>query len=152
MQSFLPYPDYAKSASVLDRSRLGKQRVENLQIMQALVGDSRWACHPAVKMWAGYEQSLMEYQLAICTEWTKVRGYQDTCLGKTLEIAEMSLTDLFSGEIQQPYWLGSLDFHLSHQSNLIRKRPDIYGPLWPDVPNDLPYVWPTRGEHLSILL
>lgn len=28
MQTFLPYPDFVESASVLDRQRLGKQRVE----------------------------------------------------------------------------------------------------------------------------
>jgi len=28
MQTFLPYPDFARSAAVLDRQRLGKQRLE----------------------------------------------------------------------------------------------------------------------------
>ena len=37
MQTFLPYADYAASAKVLDRMRLGKQRVETLQILQTLV-------------------------------------------------------------------------------------------------------------------
>ena len=36
MQTFLPYPDFAESAKVLDNKRLGKQRVECLQIMKAL--------------------------------------------------------------------------------------------------------------------
>ena len=34
MQTFLPYPDFARSAAVLDRQRLGKQRVEVLQILK----------------------------------------------------------------------------------------------------------------------
>jgi hypothetical protein len=38
LQTFLPYPDFAESAAVLDRMRLGKQRVETLQIAQALWG------------------------------------------------------------------------------------------------------------------
>lgn len=38
MQTFLPYADFKKSAQVLDGMRLGKQRVETLQIMQALLG------------------------------------------------------------------------------------------------------------------
>ena len=38
MQTFLPHPNFAASAHVLDRQRLGKQRVENLQIMSALLG------------------------------------------------------------------------------------------------------------------
>lgn len=36
MQTFLPYPSGVKSARVLDRQRLGKQRVECLQILAAL--------------------------------------------------------------------------------------------------------------------
>jgi len=35
MQTFLPYADFARCAEVLDPRRLGKQRVEALQIMRA---------------------------------------------------------------------------------------------------------------------
>lgn len=38
--------------------------------------------------------------------------------------------------------LGNNAFHLSHRSNLIRKLPSHYGPLWPNVPDNLPYIWP----------
>ena len=37
MQTFLPYPDFAASAAALDDRRLGKQRVEALQVLRALV-------------------------------------------------------------------------------------------------------------------
>ena len=33
MQTFLPYADFAQSAKVLDMKRLGKQRVEVLQLL-----------------------------------------------------------------------------------------------------------------------
>ena len=36
MQTFLPYPAFDLSAQVLDRQRLGKQRVETLQVLKAL--------------------------------------------------------------------------------------------------------------------
>lgn len=36
MQTFLPYPDFRQSAKVLDRARLGKQRVECLQLARAI--------------------------------------------------------------------------------------------------------------------
>ena len=36
MQTFLPYPDFAESAAVLDSKRLGKQRVEALQVLRAV--------------------------------------------------------------------------------------------------------------------
>lgn len=37
MQTFLPYADFRRCAEILDDKRLGKQRVETLQIMQVLV-------------------------------------------------------------------------------------------------------------------
>ncbi|TMR24154.1 hypothetical protein ETD86_05390 [Nonomuraea turkmeniaca] len=59
MQTFLPYPDFAASAAVLDPLRLDKQRVEALQILRALtVSEYGWRHHPVVKMWAGYEAAL----------------------------------------------------------------------------------------------
>ena len=42
MQTFLPYSNYPASARVLDNKRLGKQRVEVLQILKALAGESKF--------------------------------------------------------------------------------------------------------------
>ena len=59
MQTFLPYPDFQKTAQCLDNKRLGKQRVEARQIISTLEGKSNgWRNHPAVKMWKGYEDCL----------------------------------------------------------------------------------------------
>lgn len=141
MQTFLPHADFNESARVLDRQRLGKQRVETLQIMTALLTGKGWVNHPATKMWRGHEASLLRYQVCVCQEWTD-RGYRDTCWGKTLDLAlEHHIAPRFDDD---PPWLGDEDLHLSHRSNLIRKKPEHYGELWPDVPADLPYVWPTR--------
>ncbi len=145
MQTFLPYANFAESARVLDMRRLGKQRVETLQILQALDRSrhpSTWRNHPAVRMWRGHEAALVTYGRAICTEWRQ-RGYRDTCLDK---INDLFLTadydDTRNSFYEDPSWLDDETFHLAHRSNLIRKLPEHYGPLWPDVPNDLPYVWP----------
>lgn len=55
MQTFLPYSDFRRTARVLDVRRLGKQRVETLQILRALTFDDYgWRNHPAVTMWVGY--------------------------------------------------------------------------------------------------
>ena len=43
-------------------------------------------------------------------------------------------------------WLGDPAVHRSHQSALVRKDPDHYRPLFPDVPDDLPYVWPASDR------
>ena len=52
VQTFLPVPDLRASARALDSKRLGKQRIETLQIMRALtVPGYGWQHHPAVRMW-----------------------------------------------------------------------------------------------------
>lgn len=137
MQTFLPYPSFTQSAKCLDRQRLGKQRVEVLQILKTLRDGSRWENHPAVRMWRDFELTLIDYGTAVCIEWL-TRGYRDTCADKIAAFVD----DFVIGRRYTPHWLGDEDFHLSHRSNLIRKLPEHYGTLWPDVPDDLPYVWP----------
>lgn len=133
MQTFLPYPSFTESASCLDMRRLGKQRVEAKQILMALTGlSSGWANHPCTKMWRGYEGALIEYTAQICVEWRR-RGYRDSILD-WLDLLDVT-------PCRAPTWLTE-DFCLAHKSNLIRKMPEYYGKLWPDVPDNLPYVWP----------
>ena len=45
---------------------------------------------------------------------------------------------------QLPPWLGDPDFHRSHRSALVRKDAGHYRELFPEVPDDLDYVWPVR--------
>jgi hypothetical protein len=79
MQTFLPYPDFRATALALDRRRLGKQRVEALQVLRGLVVPGYgWRRHPAVKMWLGYEEALVRYGLEVCRVWRE-QGHQDTC-------------------------------------------------------------------------
>jgi len=138
MQTFLPYSSYEKSAQVLDMRRLGKQRVETLQILNALTDPNYgWQSHPAVNMWRGYEYELIEYGIAICNEWI-ARGYKDTCLGKIAE----KIDNISEDNVEFPPWIGSIDLHRSHQSNLLRKDPVYYNQFFENVPDDLEYVWP----------
>jgi hypothetical protein len=136
MQTFLPYPEFDKSAKVLDRLRLGKQRVECLQIVEALAVGHGWIHHPAVKMWQGFDNALIYYGFAICDEWIG-RGYKDTVREK-LEFR------LMPGPIVMPPWIGDSRFHLSHQSNLLRKDLVYYGKYAWTVDQYLPYWWPTQ--------
>lgn len=138
MQTFLPYPSAVRSAACLDRQRLGKQRVEALQILRTLQGSSSgWAHHQAVKMWRGCEHALAIYGWAVCDEWLR-RGYRDSCRWEF--VAAMRGMD--PEQVVAPSWIGDEAFHRSHQSNLVRKLPGHYGQLFPGVPDDLPYVWP----------
>jgi len=134
MQTFLPDPDFARSAQVLDRQRLGKQRVEVLQLLKALRDGGAWSNHPAARMWRGHEGVLAIYGLTVCDEWIS-RGYQDTCRAKIDSHYTV-------GVHSPPDWLGDADFHAAHRSNLLRKKPEWYGQFgWTEGP-DLPYVWP----------
>jgi hypothetical protein len=141
MQTFLPYESFSASATVLDRQRLGKQRVENLQILKALLDpEYGWQNHPAVKMWRGYESALIEYQRAICAKWTN-RGYRDSCLEKSLALG-------ITGDVVLPPWLGNEQLHLSHRSNLLRKDPGFYGPKFENsLRQDVEYYWPTEEGY-----
>jgi len=147
MQTFLPYTDLHKSVAVLDRQRLGKQRVETYQILKALLTTQGlhggWARHPASRMWEGYELALLKYQEETCKEWVDVRGYKDTCWLKSYNLFNNEDKEKYAaGDYVFPSWFGSEDFHKAHQSNLVRKAPEIYGSLFPDVEDDLPYIWP----------
>jgi hypothetical protein len=149
MQTFLPYADFDESARALDNRRLGKQRVEALQIVRALTRETYgWKHHPVVKMWAGREEALASYALAMCGEWRR-RGFADT-------VAETVRTDVaaagvgtvrdqpeLAAEGLLPAWLGDESLHLSHRAALVRKEPEHYAELFPDVVDDqIPYVWP----------
>jgi hypothetical protein len=151
MQTFLPYPDFAESAAVLDSKRLGKQRVEALQVLRALTRESYgWKSHPAVLMWAGYEEALVTYALAMCHEWRR-RGHRDTVATTIVEdlrtgcgIDQVRDQDGLRAAGRLPPWLGDEELHRSHRSALVRKDPGHYRALFADVPDDLPYVWPVR--------
>lgn len=140
MQTFMPHASFVRSAKALDDKRLGKQRVEAYQIMKALADtDYGWQKHPAVQMWRGYEDALVEYGATCCMVWI-LRGHKDTLLAR---FAERS----WPRPYRTPPWFGDPEFHRSHQSNLIRKDAAHYEPQFPGVPDDLPYVWPANDEY-----
>jgi hypothetical protein len=149
VQTFLPYPGFRASAAALDPKRLGKQRVETIQVLRALTRPVYgWKHHPAVKMWRGYEEALTRYGLDMCAVWSE-SGRADTCA--TTLVADLATgTDRTTVRTQEqlaaagelPPWLGDPEVHRSHRSALLRKDPGYYRPVFPDVPDDLPYVWP----------
>jgi hypothetical protein len=134
MQTFLPYPNFRQSMSVLDYRRLGKQRVEAYQILRALEGKSKgWTNHPATRMWRGYEPALVHYMQCAIDEWT-ARGYNNT----------MAVTTV--GPLILPPWVGDDSIHSSHRSNLIRKDPVHYGSFGWSEDSSIPYYWPGADQ------
>jgi hypothetical protein len=152
MQTFLPYADFRRCAAVLDERRLGKQRVEVLQILRAGARTTGgWVNHPAVLMWRGHAEALTRYGLDISARWCSL-GHADTCVTKITD----DFRALYGGSTVRtqrelrlagvlPAWLGHRPLHRSHQSALVRKDPEHYRQFFPNVPDDLPYVWPVRA-------
>ena len=148
MQTFLPHPDFEESARALDPKRLGKQRVECIQVIRGLtVPGYGWRHHPAVKMWKGHEEALGRYSITCCEVWVEL-GFADTCAATIMtDLGAAGVTAVRTqAELARagalPAWLGDEEFHRSHRSSLMRKDPAFYRPRFPGVPDDLPYVWP----------
>ena len=136
MQTFLPYKSFEKSAKVLDWRRLGKQRVEGMQIIKAITGEKRldgkpykgWINHPASVMWKPYPEALKHYTNIMITEWMR-RGYNNN----------MKFYDV--NNMVKPHWIGKEEFHSSHRANLLRKDREYYSQFnWKENPEN-PYVW-----------
>ncbi|HEX2075238.1 MAG TPA: MSMEG_6728 family protein [Geodermatophilus sp.] len=153
MQTFLPVADFEQSARLLDSPRLGKQRVETLQVLRALeLPDYGWTSHPVVRMWRGRTPALVVYGLAMVRVWRE-RGFADSTQTLIAEFAPEAV-GAGQGELARagllPSWVGDEAVHRSHRSNLLAKEPDFYRPrftpLFGPEPEDLPYVWPDPDD------
>jgi hypothetical protein len=143
LQTFVPLADFHESAKCLDNRRLGKQRVEVLQILNAITSGSGrgWINHPATAMWRENIAGLSAYGVAICDEWI-ARGYKDTCREKIMAVVEPDSDDL-------PIWWGDSRVHASHRANLLRKMPEHYSEFDWDEDPEMPYFWPTKEGILQ---
>lgn len=138
MQTFLPYPNFRHSIFCLDNKRLGKQRVEAMQLINALErGGGAWFNHPACQMWKDHVGALKVYMNECILEWTR-RGFKNT------------MNIVYPGSFYTyPLWFGDPDFHASHRSNLLRKDPVHYGKFGWTEPDNLPYIWPVRKNEAA---
>lgn len=141
MQTFLPYPNFDDSVACLDTRRLGKQRSEALVIFKTLRGDyDKWARHPAVRMWRGFERALALYYNATLAEWL-ARGHSSRMTFLPFSVWRAFSFSQHPGFILPP-WLGDEAFHASHRAALLAKDPDWYGQYsWTETPK-IEYVWP----------
>lgn len=131
MQTFVPCSTFKRCAEVLDYRRLGKQRIEALQIENALIHGGGWASHPAVLMWDGFIPALRQYRRAIILEWI-ARGYRNT-----MDIPRATRCTMPN------WWNGSI--HRSHRAALLYKDFHHYSRYWVIQP-ELDYYWPISSR------
>ena len=142
MQTYLPFTDFTWSARCLDMETLDQQRVDTYQIMRALLRGHGDVNHPAALMWQGHERALLAYQQAMCHEWSTVRKKDDATWDMTRRVFLEHIPNPMAKPLIPPSWLGNVDFHISHQSNLLRKDETHYRPWFLGIRNDHIYVWP----------
>ena len=90
----------------------------------------------------------------MCDVWVE-RGFGDTCAATiTEDLATVGITPIRSeDELREadavPPWDVDGDPVLeSHRSALVRKDPELYGPLFPEADPAVPYVWPVRAPNV----
>lgn len=145
VNTFLPYPNFEQSIQSLDDKRLGKQRTECKQIINALEKYKNegivagYLRHPATLMWYGYENALKYYHNLCIYEWVN-RGKNNT-----MEYIE-------HGEVEYPWFIGWELFHMSHQASLLRKDQHHYSQYF--TPSEFysqrGYIWPSHHSPETI--
>lgn len=147
MQTFLPDPDFTRSAQMLDSKRVWKQVLEAKTIVHILEGTAPpkqrkdgmlyvpWEQHPATVMWKGYERALSAYYNAMLHEALYIRGIRTTLAPAPVQ-----------HEFQMPPWLGHPLLHASHRSNLLRKDWAYYSQFGWTESTDWPYAWPVLSS------
>lgn len=161
MQTFLPEPDFLLTSKTLDKKRLFKQVVEARQILtlldekihktedgfvliyEFLKKSKQHKNHPVLKMWRNHIDFLKLYHDFMLYECLQ-RGIKTAPYflidGRYESLCELFAAHLYAKNI--PSWFGNKKFHDSHKSNLVRKLPEHYRKFYPDIIDDLPYIWP----------
>ena len=153
MMTFIVVGDFILNAQLLDGMRLGKQRVEAMQILNILIAKLKsqlpvgtkqaWVNHPIVKAWEGYIPALQYYTNCIILEFIKRGGDNNMEL---YNIAE---------PIVYPWWTQWERLQHSHRAMLLRKNPFFYsskfrahdeyhlhGYIWPHLITNENYNYP----------
>lgn len=147
MQTFLISSSFWQTAECLDKKRLGKQRVEGLQILKAIRDPNYgWQNHPAVNMWRECPVALFEYTYIICEYWREVRGYKDSIQNTLIKEFPLLHQEMYHKPTQRPTWFLNKEIldkvTSSHRAALLAKNHKHYNQFkWSDLPK-IDYFWP----------
>lgn len=150
MQTFLPSPDFAECAVVLDSRRLGKQIIESRQIWRAanhITGG--WRNHPATIAWRPWTDALVRYTLEMSHEWHRRYGRVHGAWTNLVQIDLKGRVPAANRTVLPP-WLGDEQLHASHRAALLAKDPAHYRQFgWTEQPA-IAYVWPKETRHATV--
>lgn len=158
MQTFLPYTSYRECAKALDNKRLNKQILECYQILNVLSGQSptgAWRNHPAVLMWAGAENNLYDYTMAMVKE-ASLRGIKTDKNLENLKALYAKCKSMWGNH--SPVWKKQKHrehVHITHRVNLYKKDPIYYASFGKFVDDEYntpcceacKYYWATHKER-----
>lgn len=142
MQSFVTDSCLLTCVKNLDNKRLGKQRLEGLQMLNSIYsGSTRGLFHNhCTKMWKNHPLALQAYINFCIQEWI-FRGFKNT----------MKIFPEYSE--QMPDWFYWKSLQRSHRANLLRKNLAFYKDKFIKTPQDYEilrpylycgYLWPTK--------
>lgn len=135
MQVFLPYPDFAETAKVLDDKRLGNQCYRECVTLYR----GGWPNHPASKIWANHKRALAKYSLALVLEMEKRKKWKPEVIFRWTKFWEDAI--MRESDTGMPSVVGNLMFHASHRAALLAKNPDWYSRFgWKETPK-IDYIW-----------
>lgn len=137
MMTFIVCGDFILNAQLLDYRRLGKQRVEAIQILNAIYTHNKWSNHPIVRSWTPFITALKYYTNCIIQEWINRGGKNNIPL---FEIPKLIL---------MPWWCKWDRLHQSHRAMLNRKNPFYYNDKFTLDKEYLSYgyIWPTNVPY-----
>jgi len=144
MLVILPYANVTDSLRILCNDDLIDQIRQCEIILQILAepntDESKLLVH---KMWRGYESAVLWHTIQACQEFDlRAPQWQRRTLAVTRRSWLRAQKAGWRLPPLMPRWFGYRLVHMSHQSHLIRHRPDTYARHWPDVPLDMPLLWP----------
>ena len=139
VNTFILSNDIKETMKILDYKRLGKQRVEAMQIINILTQIQSlsqtqtkipgWSNHPIVLMWKGYINGLKYYCNCAIDEWI-ARGYKNT-------MEKYVISDFI-----MPWWCLNIQVQMSHRASLYRKDPIYYDSIRPSIEYiNTGYIW-----------
>lgn len=147
VNTFITSESLEECAKNLDNLRLGKQRVECIQLISFIENKDNkgFRNHPILIMWSNNVDALKVYCNFMIREWIK-RGFTNTIelydldeskivFYKNIYNEETKLTEIIKPEIKDdsivfPIWFNWKPLILSHQSSLLKKNFDYYSKIF----------------------